>query len=117
MTRCAAVHFGSSGFAPAGCCGSTRVATPNVLNGMAMQRTKTMTTELGTETRPQARTQWPWASIAIALVAVASVVAGELWAFREAPAFGTTARSEVAADVDNTLAQVVAPAVLIDPAD
>ena len=117
MTRCAAVHFGSSGFAPAGCCGSTRFATAKALNGMATLRTITVTTELGTETRPTARPPWPWASIAIALVAVASVVAGELWAFREAPPFATTARSEVAADVDNTLAQVVAPAVLIDPAD
>ena len=113
MTHCAAEHLSVSGFAPDVCCGSANAATRDALNGMATRRTKTMTSEFGTGARPDARRRWPWASIAIALVAIASVLAGELWAIDEAPA----TKSEVVTELNSTLAGVVAASVLIAPAD
>src|SRR6266567_2595447 len=58
------------------------------MNGIAMRRTKAMSSECLIVTCPSAaptRKSRPWASIAVALVAVVSVLAGELWAAREAP--------------------------------
>jgi hypothetical protein len=111
MTHCAAVNLNASGFVPDGCCGSA--LSSNALNGMATRRTKTMTAELRTDIRPDTRRPWPWASIAVALVAVFSVVAGELWALDAVPA----TKSEVVTELNSTLAQVVAASVLISPAD
>jgi hypothetical protein len=45
------------------------------------------------------------------------VLAVELWAAREAPALDGITRSQVAAEVNSTLARVVAASVLIGPAD
>jgi hypothetical protein len=79
-----------------------------------------MTTECQIDVRPGAPPRaghWPWASIFLALVAVVIVLAVELWAAREAPAFDGITRSQVAAEVNSTLARVVAASVLIGPAD
>ena len=110
MTHCAAVNS-MSGRAPDGCFrGET--GPSNALNGIAAPRTKRMTTELGCSA-PATRPRRPWASIAVALVAVALVLAAELWAFAEAP----TTKSEVVSELNSTLADVVATSLLISPAD
>ncbi len=116
MTDCATVDMRGSGVVADGCCGSRRMATRNALNGTATPRPKTMTSELGSDLRVPVRPRWPWGSIAVALLAVAAVVAGELWAFREAPALATS-KSEVASELGSTLARVVAASVLVAPAD
>ena len=109
MTHCAAMNRGSFDVAADGCCAAAPASER--LNGMAPRRTKRMTTELGRDTHPRPRR--PWLSIAVALVAVASVLAGELWALHAAPATG----SEVVTELNGTLARVVAASVLISPAD
>jgi hypothetical protein len=78
-----------------------------------------MTSECLTITCPSAsstRKSWPWASIAVALVAVVLVLAGELWAAREAPVLDGAAH-EVATEVSSTLATVTAAPILVGPAD
>jgi hypothetical protein len=111
MTHCAMENLSSSGFAADCGCGSA--APWSGLNGMATRRPKRMTTEFGTDVRPPERARWPWASIAVALVAVFSVLAGELWALHAAP----VTRSEVVTELNGTLARVVAASVLISPAE
>ena len=117
MTRCASMDVRVPGFAPGRCGVSASATARDALNGTSARRPKPMTTEVEGGAGSHARSRWPWGSIAVALVAIASVVAGELWAFREAPALATDARSEVVTDVDSTLASVVAASVLIAPAD
>jgi hypothetical protein len=111
MTRCAAVNYGSSGFAPD--CGRGSGSSSNALNGMATRRTKKMTADLGLNTCPHPRPRRTWVSIAIAVVAVAAVLGGELWALDAAPA----TKSEVVTELNGTLARVVAASLLITPAD
>ena len=117
MTRGATTDGRRSGDALEACCGNASVTTPGALNGTPAPRTKTMTAGIGFDACVRVRRRRMWASLAIALVAIASVLAGELWAFREAPALASTAKSEVVTDVDGTLARVVAASVLIAPAN
>ena len=89
-------------------------------NGIVMQRTKTMTHDCLAADRPPfspTRRRWPWGSIAVALVVVVLVLGGELWAAREGPALEKSVGSEVATELNSTLAGVVAASVLIGPAD
>jgi len=88
-------------------------------NGIVMQRTKTMTDEClsARPPSPPTRSRRPWGSIAVALVVVALVLGGELWAAREAPALEKSVGSEVATELNSTLASVVEASVLIGPAD
>ena len=112
MTRCATAELSLAGLASNRC---PRSATARrALNGTAAPRPKT---RVGSEICVPARPRRPWVSIGVALVAIASVVAGELWAFREAPALASKARSEVAADLDSTVARVVSASILIAPAN
>jgi len=89
------------------------------MNGIAMRRTKAMSSECLIVTCPSAtptRKSWSWASIAVALVVVVLVLAGELWAAREAPVLDGAAH-EVATEVSSTLATVAAASIVIGPAD
>ena len=89
------------------------------MNGIAMRRTKTMSSECLIVTCPSdtpTRKSWSWASVGVALVAVVLVLGGELWAAREAPVLDGAAH-EVASEVSSTLATVAAASILIGPAD
>jgi len=106
MTPCTETGCALSGVARDG--GRAGAPSSDSLNGTAARRTKKMTGTLGARSRPG----WPWGSIAIALVAVASVLGAELWALH-APA----TKSEVMTELNGTLARVVAGTLLISPAD
>lgn len=61
----------------------------------------------------------PWLPIAVAVVALISIVSGELWALRQTPpddsaATPTVART-VASDVERTLARVAEASLIIGP--
>jgi hypothetical protein len=89
------------------------------MNGIAIRRTKAMSSEHLIVACPSAqptRKPWPWASIGVALVAVVLVLLGELWAAREAPVLDGAAH-EVATQVSSTLASVAAASFLIGPVD
>ena len=62
--------------------------------------------------RPRAR---PWLAIAVAIVAVISVVSGELWALRQPSPDDSAATSTLASDVERTLARVAEASLLIGP--
>lgn len=83
---------------------------PTGLNGIAWRQTNSTKGAHGGTTR----TRTPWVAIAVAIVAVALVIGGELWAARHAPSDGTVA-STVASEVSATLGEVAASSILIDP--
>jgi predicted lipoprotein len=59
----------------------------------------------------------PWLSIVIAILVVVSIVDGESWAIRQAPASDGSVGSAVASDLNRTLARIAAASVLIGPMD
>jgi hypothetical protein len=62
--------------------------------------------------RPRAR---PWLAIGIAVVALISIVSGELWALRQTPPDDSAATHTVASDVERALARVAAASLLMGP--
>jgi hypothetical protein len=60
-----------------------------------------------------ARPARPWGALFVALVAVVSVLAIELWAVREAPTLDRTAARQVVAEVSATLARVAAASYVV----
>lgn len=57
----------------------------------------------------------PWLAIAVAVVALISIVSGELWALRQPSPDDSAATSTLASDVERTLARVAAASLLIGP--
>ena len=62
--------------------------------------------------RPRGR---PWVAIAIAVVALISIMSGELWALRQTPPDDNPAIPTVASGVERALARVAATSLLIGP--
>jgi hypothetical protein len=59
----------------------------------------------------------PWLAVAIAVVALVSIVSGELWAIRQVPLVDNPASSTVASELDRVLARVAEASLLIGPMD
>jgi len=57
----------------------------------------------------------PWLAIAVAVVALVSIVSGELWALRQPSPDDSAATSTLASDVERALARVAAASLLIGP--
>jgi hypothetical protein len=95
-------------------------ASPARMNGIAATETKRMTAGspvgCGRDETSRCRRR-AWVSIALAVIAVVSVVAVELWAARGAPGLGHGAAREVAEDVGTTVARVTASSLLMAPID
>ncbi len=91
---------------------------PCRLNGIRMREPKRVIEESGAGARQGASSgRARWLSIFVALIVVVSVLAGELWAARDAPAFDSTTVRQIVADVSTTLARVAATSVVISPVD
>jgi hypothetical protein len=57
----------------------------------------------------------PWLAIAVAVVALVSIVSGELWALRQTPPDDNVANATLASDLERTLARVAEASLLIGP--
>ena len=91
---------------------------PRALNGIGARGPNRTKESHGGESRsPATPARSLWASILVAVVAVAIVLGAELWAARRAPAPDGTMASEVATEVSETLGDVAASSVLIGPSD
>ena len=75
-------------------------------------RSTDQTAEAPKTTRPQ---RGPWLAIGIAVVALISIVSGELWALRQTPPDDNAATPTVASGVERALARVAATSSLIGP--